>query len=730
MTTRTMTAVVLIPFWLVGATFADTESFAKFERDYKALQQEIMVNDGEIARIKDFVYQKDVATFTFIEGSVLLQKPIDGRPTVAIFVGEGYLYIDIPSPVERQALIGLGVDSIVDEPFQVCYIRFADDLDLKLRENFKFKKGGLKAAQFRAVKDAQPEAFFKPTLYHSVDNYFQLLRSAYERAEDGYFWANVDRWVFNFDPNRAEEVRVSYELEHTQAAASSMAVMQRAERQIYDNLDMSRLTYPTQAVKKTGTFFMGGADGCKMDAGHSTIDLLINRDSLRYLQVNLHHNLSIDSVKLGANNLDYNRRKDFDLIGLILPQYFRKNDTMTLDFYIHGANYGSDFAWVEGISQCLYSFDLIIPRNYNYYISGQSAPVDYDEDHQKISIEMTRSQAGAAYYCNPSGADTSSQTTSHGIEIKYVDDVSTPRFRLKEKHREAVSRAFDFFCDLFGNPLNIEEMYLFHGIIFRYGGQGWMMLTDDNTFEEQGGFYRHVGRAVGEQWFSSAVQCATNRDYWMRIAIPEYLSMMFIQNELGDKVYYTNLVSRKTMLFDRAEDNREIPLAKSRGSIDAGAHKGVWMLHMLRSMMYDVQNQSDERFLEFLRELIFMGHNRRFNTADFVQVAERHVGSKLDWFFDQWLFGVDLPVYRAQFSIEREEDGYYFDFDVKTTGTREDFVMPVMIRLDFDRGSAFVRKPIGGKHYTFRLGPYPYPPTGAFFNEHFSVLSDFRLEQE
>ena len=60
-----------------------------------------MVNDGEIAKIKNFVYQKDVATFTFIEGSILFQKPIDGRPTAAIFVGDGLLHIDIPSPVER-----------------------------------------------------------------------------------------------------------------------------------------------------------------------------------------------------------------------------------------------------------------------------------------------------------------------------------------------------------------------------------------------------------------------------------------------------------------------------------------------------------------------------------------------------------------------------------------------------------------------------------------------------
>ena len=62
---------------------------------------------------------------------------------------------------------------------------------------------------------------------HTYDNYFQLLRSVYERAEDGYFWIDFDRYVYSFDPNRPEEeVVVAYEHEGGDTEPTNGAVLQ------------------------------------------------------------------------------------------------------------------------------------------------------------------------------------------------------------------------------------------------------------------------------------------------------------------------------------------------------------------------------------------------------------------------------------------------------------------------------------------------------------------------
>jgi len=130
--------IIVVSCLLVGAVSAESTFFKNFKQDYAALDMDLLNNMGELATIKDFVYHKDVATFTFQEGTVHLLRYVEGRPTTAIFVGRGKARIEVPLHVERQGLECVTKDSLVDEDFEVAFIRMADDFDLELKEKFTF----------------------------------------------------------------------------------------------------------------------------------------------------------------------------------------------------------------------------------------------------------------------------------------------------------------------------------------------------------------------------------------------------------------------------------------------------------------------------------------------------------------------------------------------------------------------------------------------------------------
>ncbi|UCD64484.1 MAG: hypothetical protein JSW34_03350, partial [Candidatus Zixiibacteriota bacterium] len=167
-----LTAVLLLATF---GTSAASEFMDEFMSDYDLLDLDLLNNVGELARVENFVYQKDAATFTFEEGSIHLLRYVKGRPTTAIFVGKGHASIVPPCHLERQSLMSVTRDSVVNEDFDVCLIRMADDFDLRVKEQFPVEEKELKWKDFTAMKQAQGEVYFKPSIYHLYDNYFRLV---------------------------------------------------------------------------------------------------------------------------------------------------------------------------------------------------------------------------------------------------------------------------------------------------------------------------------------------------------------------------------------------------------------------------------------------------------------------------------------------------------------------------------------------------------------------------
>lgn len=715
---------------LTATAGADSDFFKEFKTDYGILGSELSSKPpAELADISDFVYEKDVATFTFKSGKIYLLREIDGRATAAIFLGEGHASIEIPSHVERQSLWYAARDSVVDETFEVAFVNFSDDFDLKLKERFQFEKTVLPWRDFN--KAQQGEFFFQPQLYHAYDHYFELLRSHFERKADGFFFIDFNRYGFSFDPNRPEEVIVAYEHEGGDQELTEGAVMQRKEKNIYGDLEMSHVAYPTTMVSREGTLIMSGLDGKHIDQAQIDLSFTVNVDSLRFVSLFLHHNLTVDSVYYKGAPCDFQRRGSFTFMGVIMPEYRHQGDTVTLRLWYDGNDYVDFLPFVEDPTPSRIALKLDVPSGYNYCLP--SARIVEGANPKRRYYECEPPDLYRLFTFQPlaSGFDTLTAVSDIGVTLEFLKSSHVTKnnftcFILDQKYEKTVTDAFNCLAGRLGPPPGsfVVDVYPQPGSVM----PGLISVSQTECYvDNTGGLTMNAANMGSRLWFGALMRPMSDREFWLLDALPDYLSLYCVLANINPDVFFAELRSRRNYVYRLLDLDADKPLATGR-RVDhrSRASKGAWIMHMLYCMMLDDPGTfgSNRTFWSFINELRLKTNNATFSNADFKALAEKYTGQSLDDFFEYFVFGRNIPVFKVDYKVVERSDGHYITAEVDVQDTPADFQMPVIMRVEPSNGqSVYERHTISAPHTSLELGPYSFKPKKLIFNEYHSVLS-------
>jgi len=726
---------LLLTFLLIVPASAETEFFKEFKSNYNLLLSDLSRKpSAEVAKISDFVYQKDIVTFHLKSGKLYLLRHILGRPTTAIFIGEGNAVATVPVHTERQSLFCCSRDTTVNEDFEVCIIRIADNFDLQLHETFTFEETELPWRDFN--KSQQGEFFFKPVVMHEYDNLFQLLRSLYERDVDGYFWCDFGRYVYSYDPNRPQQSIIAYEHEGGDMVATNGAVLQRTTNGIVDDSQVSNIDFPTTLLDREAELRMTGLDGRVIDTASATIRLLVNADSLRFVSLFLHYNLKLDSVHYNGQSVDYQRRRDFTFFGVILPSYAYKNDTLSFRLWYHGKNYGAPLPFVENPSPTPVKLTFDIPKGYNYLMPSMGELVDVGGG--RVQFEVMPSELYANFQFQPyaSGYDTITVVSDLGLTVNFIKSQHLTKSRYAcfvqdELYRSAVMGGFNFMTGRLGMPPAAFEMFVFPESTLTM--PGLMEVPQIQCLkDETGGVHMVAGKAAARQWFGALTRPGSDGEYWLVDAVPDYLSLMYVANSLGHSVFFGELGKRRNYVYTEVENRDDLPLASGkRMEPNNRTAKGAWVIHMLRYLMYDLETRSDRDFVTFIRALATHVNNQTFTNADVIALAEKSYGAPLDWFFHHWLYRAGLPEYKVEYMPTRRDDNYYLDVNVTTKDVGSEFKMPIIMRVEDKSGqSTYHRQVVSGHSDSFELGPFEVESEKLIFNEFWSVLSKDKVDKK
>jgi aminopeptidase N len=240
------------------------------------------------------------------------------------------------------------------------------------------------------------------------------------------------------------------------------------------------------------------------------------------------------------------------------------------------------------------------------------------------------------------------------------------------------------------------------------------------------------------------------RDTWTSEGFAHFSTALFLQafhtdKQAGDYMKFWEdqrrlLLERNNMGF-RAID-LPLTLGPRSNNFRTGSiynrlvySKGAYVLHMIRRMMWSPQN-GDQRFRDMMHDYVTTYSGRAASTEDFKAMVEKHItpemdvnhDGKLDWFFNEFVYGTALPSYRMQASFEPGADGNVaLKIHMEQSNVDDDFLMLVPIYLELANGK-IVRLgmvPMAGNRTfekTIPLGGVKETPRRAMLNYYDDVL--------
>jgi hypothetical protein len=225
-------------------------------------------------------------------------------------------------------------------------------------------------------------------------------------------------------------------------------------------------------------------------------------------------------------------------------------------------------------------------------------------------------------------------------------------------------------------------------------------------------FWREVGaHEIAHQWWGHAIGWTSYRDQWMSEGFAQLSTSLYIQYVRKDIGKFNDFWEAERQLIVESSPQTMGKKPYTVGPITQGFRlntaktgntyrrliypKGAYVLHMLRMLMHD-RKTGDTRFSKMMKDFVATHFNKDVSTDDFKAIVEKHItpemdidkNGKMDWFFDQWVYGTDVPAYKLEYSIGKEGDKATLNAKITQSGVSDNFAMPVPIYVD--SGDGFV----------------------------------------
>lgn len=242
--------------------------------------------------------------------------------------------------------------------------------------------------------------------------------------------------------------------------------------------------------------------------------------------------------------------------------------------------------------------------------------------------------------------------------------------------------------------------------------QRWLLFGHiDTNFT---GFVQEVTpHEVAHQWFGHGVSWASYHDQWLSEGFAEFAAGLFLQQAVGEKWQkdYLDFWERQRIRILKKNNYGVSP--NDAGPLWMGLRldspnseqayqgvtysKGAYILLMLRSLMSGEPGATnrDQGFIDMMHDFIESHRDSPASTESFKAIAEKHItkqmdlqkNGRLDWFFNEWVYGTEIPRYSFKYTLQPGEGGKTkVHVELTQSEVDENFAMFVPIFADYGKG--------------------------------------------
>ncbi len=700
---------------------------------------------GEAITVNNFDLKRDAGAFHLHSGTVCFVPAVQGKVTGAVFTGDGNFVLNPPLEPERKSLKLLTKEDQFNENFSQAVLRFTDSTYDDIKKGGSAASGGcdaglLKDSQnitrhklkfnleeriLQEVLSPEPRALFVAFIHGKRYSGKELYQIDPDLASEQVSFTTYDdnksgEWAaFNIsvDPSQGAIGR-PFRIEHQQLDATfersgkllgkaTTDVVARRKGLRVIGFDLFR-PLRVQSVTANGQAVSFIQEGKNDDGDFAVILPKALAEGEK---------ISVTTTYEGKEAVSDEGRGNY--FPVARDDWYPNNPDAAFGEY---ALYDMTFRIPKGMKMA--ATGLLVSESNE---GGQNVTVWKSESPQTVAgfsfglFKEEQAKLTKPEYFIQSYANQESPDWVDGLKgVAALGMMSTTS--LNKKALAEGEMAVQLYTDYFG-PSLFKHLQLTQQTACGFG-QSWPGLVwipicyyFDTTVRHQlgldwgdRGYWKVVTpHEVAHQWWGHTVGFASGRDQWMSEGFSDMSASLYISMiEKNPKKFIEFWNDERTTLLERnPEGYRAIdagPLtmgyraSNSRTGFDVTRRliypKGAYILHMVRMMMWDRQT-GDKNFKDAMHDFVATYSGKAATTEDFKAMMEKHMtpemdlegNHRLDWFFNEYVYGTALPTYKMDSTFEKDASGdVVFGFKVTQSGVDDKFRMVVPIYLELADG--------------------------------------------
>ena len=758
---------------------------------YLALRSALPMGDG--VQVKGFKLERQGGIFHFDQGSFFFYGPVNGRITGAVFEGSGRFTLAPKELSEQRSLALLDKSGEMEQDFSTVVLRFTDGTAEEIRKASTGSAGAVTsqagsagaelAKSFRRTLHENLELRLLSDLLIPQDAQKEQFFLASFRMGGVFTGHNV---LFVVDP---ESVPDQVELdtwgdEGKQAWVAYAMTGPRDDSGVPVHVTAERLDVH---FERSGVMKNSAETTVKVRRDGLRVVQLNLYPTLRVSGVFDENGEPVDFVQ---ENKDYDPEfavvlpkgvKEGETLRLLTkyggPDALHRDGDQMYYLYPQAREswYPAGDEELGGFAD--FNMTFHVPKNLQVIATGKEISHEAEPGGQRV-VWATQFPIPVAGF-NLGDFKSSEEKTPQGFVVDAYANTDLPdslksmaetanlgtmttTSMLKYEASQG-SVAVQVYSDYFGK-LPYDHVALTEQSACNFG-QSWPMLVYlpicafwDSTIQEKLGlldrnasYWKEVTpHEVSHQWWGQEVGFSSYRDQWMSEGFANFSVSLFLAatnknlNEFHDfwNEQHQNLVQRNKFgkrpidvgpltMGDRVSNEKTGDVYQ-----DLIYSKGAFVMHMLQ-VMYWTPAQGDAPFKHSMQEFVKEYAGKAATTEDLQRSFERTMpkwldlyhNGKLDWFFNEYVYGTELPHYEITSDFTTADGETSAHFKVTQSNVSKDFAMVVPLYLQMADGRTVRILNLGMPgdcvvERTVKLGKLPSPAKKLLLNYNWDVLSN------